>query len=388
MDSTSMCGLALSAMVASLVASHAQAQNATLPTGERHTRVQSVWADFDADGQRDLYIVNPDGSDTLLLNLGGRFQDVTQEANLSGQSHTLFARALDFDGDGLIDIGLVKDGGGVVLLRNTSSLLFENVSSQSRFQASAVATILDAYEASAHPRLDARPPGSGGSTAQATICADTLVDQASPGSCIQASSLPVLGMLYPISNSLFVSSTNNVGIGGQTGVEKLTVFGRLKADGVRFSDGTLQTTAQVFGPVGPTGATGPQGPAGNQGATGVQGNAGPQGPTGSQGAQGPQGPSGLVTSVNSQSGTALTIAGSGLSISAGSNTITVDAFDGRCMYANFQYATNASCYLWSRVHLAGCAGAGYTRLTCLPTGSFGVTPDICMSVDPTPLCGH
>ncbi len=74
--------------------------------------------------------------------------------------------------------------------------------------------------------------------------------------------------------------------------------------GVRFPDGTVQTTATLVGPAGPSGhdgpagatgpagAAGPQGAAGVQGPTGPQGDVGPQGPIGSTGPQGPVGPQG------------------------------------------------------------------------------------------------
>lgn len=63
----------------------------------------------------------------------------------------------------------------------------------------------------------------------------------------------------------------------------------LSSPGVRFADGTTQTTAQVVGPAGPAGPAGPQGPSG---ATGLTGPAGPQGPTGAAGDPGPVGPAG------------------------------------------------------------------------------------------------
>jgi hypothetical protein len=82
----------------------------------------------------------------------------------------------------------------------------------------------------------------------------------------------------------------------------MSLHGQLSTSGgVRFADGTVQTTATVAGPQGPAGVDGPQGPAGPQGSAGPQGPAGPPGSTGPQGsagsngvdgAQGPQGPAG------------------------------------------------------------------------------------------------
>ena len=44
-------------------------------------------------------------------------------------------------------------------------------------------------------------------------CAESLVDQADPGNCVQASTSPTLGMLYPLSQSLFVDPDGSVGVG-------------------------------------------------------------------------------------------------------------------------------------------------------------------------------
>ncbi|MFO0985385.1 MAG: tail fiber domain-containing protein [Planctomycetota bacterium] len=54
-----------------------------------------------------------------------------------------------------------------------------------------------------------------GQALPAPICTRSIEDQANPGSpCLLASSVPTLGMLYPISCDLFVdASTGNVGIG-------------------------------------------------------------------------------------------------------------------------------------------------------------------------------
>ena len=76
----------------------------------------------------------------------------------------------------------------------------------------------------------------------------------------------------------------------------------LFANGIKFPDGTVQTSAIVQGIKGDTGATGDTGPQGIKGDTGAQGpqgligdsgSAGALGGTGSTGAQGPQGIQGI-----------------------------------------------------------------------------------------------
>ena len=67
------------------------------------------------------------------------------------------------------------------------------------------------------------------------------------------------------------------------------------ANGIRFPDGTVQSSAIIQGLKGETGATGPAGPQGAQGAqgpAGAQGAAGPQGLIGSSGGSGGTGPAG------------------------------------------------------------------------------------------------
>jgi len=70
----------------------------------------------------------------------------------------------------------------------------------------------------------------------------------------------------------------------------------LFANGIKFPDGTIQTSAILQGIKGDTGATGPQGIKGDTGAQGLQGligNTGPAGPSGGLGSAGPQGPQGI-----------------------------------------------------------------------------------------------
>jgi hypothetical protein len=56
-------------------------------------------------------------------------------------------------------------------------------------------------------------------------CANAIRDQANPGSCIEASTAPALGKIYPLSANLFVSSNGDVGIGTGEPAAKLEVAG-------------------------------------------------------------------------------------------------------------------------------------------------------------------
>ena len=111
--------------------------------------------------------------------------------------------------------------------------------------------------------------------------------------------------------SLLVDGADSLRIGNlrltKTGIESIITgqditIGNLNdrgllavANGIRFPDGTVQSSAIIQGLKGETGATGPagaQGAQGSQGPAGAQGPAGPQGLAGSAGGSGGTGPAG------------------------------------------------------------------------------------------------
>lgn len=63
------------------------------------------------------------------------------------------------------------------------------------------------------------------------ICADSLRDQALPGTCVQASSVPTLGTLLPLGPAFNVDAAGHVGIGTLTPERALDVVGDLRASG-------------------------------------------------------------------------------------------------------------------------------------------------------------
>ena len=274
----------------------------------------SRWTDLDADGRLDVFVVVPDGQSRLFY---GAPQQPFVEDDLagllpsSGSIHAVEVR--DFDRDGALDLQLEGES-GLSLLHNYGERLFLPV------------------------QLGLQPPhlsgaiGSGTSTPSTLQggCAAGVADQAVPDQCLQASSVPALGMLMPLSEDWFLSDpTGFVGLGTTFPETRLDVNGRIRSrmDGFEFPDGSVQSTALLAGPAGPegpqgetgatgaqglqgeigdagaqgvqgeTGETGPQGIQGETGATGaqgIQGEIGAQGPAGSDGDQGPQGPSGAT----------------------------------------------------------------------------------------------
>jgi hypothetical protein len=95
----------------------------------------SVFADFDNDGDLDLYVANNtksagDGISHILRNDGGVFSDVTRGSGIDAQDRDgRQVGVLDFNNDGLLDIlalGGFHVPGPTVLFQNTGSLKFRD----------------------------------------------------------------------------------------------------------------------------------------------------------------------------------------------------------------------------------------------------------------------
>jgi len=72
--------------------------------GDRGYGMAAVAADYDNDGDTDLFVTNY-GRDTLLQNNGdGSFSDVTDDAGIGDTRWTVGATFFDFDRDGLLDL--------------------------------------------------------------------------------------------------------------------------------------------------------------------------------------------------------------------------------------------------------------------------------------------
>jgi hypothetical protein len=84
----------------------------------------TTFADFDNDGDNDLFVVSTsgyDGTETILYeNRDGWFVDQSQSANASQRVETQGLAALDFDRDGLMDLVFPDHNGHVRVLRGAT----------------------------------------------------------------------------------------------------------------------------------------------------------------------------------------------------------------------------------------------------------------------------
>lgn len=215
---------------------------------------QALWADFDGDGRLDLFLTVPGGTSRLLAgSRGPRFEERGAESGLGSLAGVAHAELVDSDGDGAADLWLAGPG-GERLLRNVGGLRFEELALAGPGWAGGERTIspLPAPEVGAAPGpfgtggVPAGRPASGPQPgpslsgfgvgpqqpAQGSLlCALSIDDAANPGVCLLASSVPTLGLLYPISNDWFVSPQGRVGLGTLVPIERLHVEGRIRATG-------------------------------------------------------------------------------------------------------------------------------------------------------------
>ncbi|QDV09488.1 hypothetical protein Poly30_50460 [Planctomycetes bacterium Poly30] len=224
----------------------------------------ALFTDFDGDGVVDLFLGS--SSERLWRNVGGGLF-ASFQSNLDHDLVDLAAWSIDTDQDGLIDLHLRTEAGDLVY-RNLGEGIFEHLPLTGSSLPSALAgvdvTTLDPDGTRDAAVVDAAiaarrrltrwlqanrgttpfPPTSSASSgftatsvgvsnpagAASTICAGSIEDQAT-GLCIQASSVGMLGMLYPLSSDLFVdAATGWVGMGTVNPSSRLSVAGNVTSD--------------------------------------------------------------------------------------------------------------------------------------------------------------
>jgi hypothetical protein len=92
----------------------------------------SVWADIDNDGFVDLFVGNESTPAQLFRNRGdGTFEEIGAAAGVSGTAFTKAVAAADYDNDGDVDLFVSNLGGGNFLYRNEGGRRFIEVSAVS-----------------------------------------------------------------------------------------------------------------------------------------------------------------------------------------------------------------------------------------------------------------
>ncbi len=258
-------------------------------SGLRDTRAL-VWLDFNGDGALDLQRVCEPGIVRLYAGTrSGAFVDATSSAGLERFEDTLSASSVDYDFDGRPDLRLTTASGDV-LLHNDGQGGFEQVEFGSGLMRPTTRVprsgegVEDLEPQATDPgrptapggRSEAAPdearassaPLSGtsasvlsgsvsrpitGAATSSIRCYESLIDQAGSGVCIQAASTPTLGMLYPISDKLFIDSNGKVGLGTTLPSMKLSVRdtqdGALAGIAVRNDSAVGGSSAGVFAAV-------------------------------------------------------------------------------------------------------------------------------------------
>lgn len=219
----------------------------------------ALWADVDRDGWIDLYVGVRDGRSRFHRNMGdGTFADLTDVADIAlDERQELFATFLDLEADGLPDLHVVTDRGDL-LWRNAGEFVFERLDlAQNAVRVELVEApgVPGALGGASVPHADATSAiataGTGSAAAAlppSLLCAGTILDQTT-SVCIEATSSPAIGKLYPLSTNLNVSSSGNVGIGTAAPGAKLDVSGSVR------SSGQLISTAAAGAPLAVSSST-------------------------------------------------------------------------------------------------------------------------------------
>ena len=225
--------------------------------------VEASWCDFDGDLDLDLLLLTGTAPAKLYRNVSGIFQEVTSEAGLVHNGADLSAEWTDFNRDDLADL-VVSQGERTLLYHNLGRGRFELIEtfkSSSSPLASQIENPLEAtvssianeglvsssvteqtevdqtresqnYEVTTlesdssalrkpvipasvlghPPTINPVPIESFRRHLLALQCAQTLHDINGPG-CLEASSDPLNGKLYPLGLNLFVNPTGDVGMG-------------------------------------------------------------------------------------------------------------------------------------------------------------------------------
>ncbi len=97
-------------------------------TGDNKPGNKALFFDYDHDGDLDLYLLRPGTNLLYRNNADGTFTDVTAASGLGGgKSNSLDAAFADFDDDGDIDLFVVNENGSNILFSNQRQGKFKDI---------------------------------------------------------------------------------------------------------------------------------------------------------------------------------------------------------------------------------------------------------------------
>lgn len=199
----------------------------------------ATWHDVNADGRLDLFVATRETTH-LFENVDGMtFEDVAPTLGLAQQRGVRSAHWVDYDADGRLDLHLVTRSGGQ-LLRGSASGRFEPtpVSFASSRSPDERSPTPGGFSASGVSNVAPQGVTADAASGQgAASCVTSLRDAGSGLSCLEASSTPVLGRLYPISKHLFVAVSGDVGLSTLQPETRLHVVARSESPPLPQLDG-------------------------------------------------------------------------------------------------------------------------------------------------------